>query len=291
MEYILANDLVKVAIKRKGAELCSFTTLNGDFDYVWQAEAAVWARHAPILFPIVGKLKGNSYQYKGHTYHLPQHGFARDMDFEQRLMTTTEASFRLSSSEATRTNYPFDFHLDVSYKLEDTTLHITWQVTNTGQEEMLFSIGAHPGFNIMLNEGETLSDYYLLFEKPETLPLYALEAGLIAGVKQPAYINNSRRLDLFEGIFDLDALVFPAPRSNSITLCNKAGDYKLVVGCEDFTYLGIWSKPGEPFVCIEPWLGVADSTTSLGYLAEKPGIIALEAGGIFKHSHYIRLEV
>jgi galactose mutarotase-like enzyme len=290
MEYRLANEVLQVGIKRKGAELCSLKTLHGDFDYMWQAEPAVWARHAPILFPIVGKLRNNAYQHHGKEYHLPQHGFARDMDFESRQINQTEASFRLVSSDATRVNYPFDFILDVGYHLEGSKLHTSWRVENTGKDVLPFSIGAHPGFNLLLEEGQTIADYSLHFEQPETASLLGLEGGLLAGVRQAHYLDNSKLLPLSAHLFDDDALVFEGLKSRYVDLAKRDGSHLVRVSLEGFDYLGIWSKPGQPFVCIEPWCGVADSTNATGQLIEKLGLQLLPAGGVFEKQYTIGLE-
>lgn len=289
MEYRLANEVLQIGIKRKGAELCSIRTLQGDFDYLWQAEAAVWARHAPILFPIVGKLKNNAYHYAGKEYHLPQHGFARDMDFECRQISQTDALFRLSNSEATERNFPFPFHLDISYQLHDAQISIGWQVHNTGTGVLPFSIGAHPGFNLLLEEGQSLAEYSLVFEVPETASLLALEAGLLAGVAQPRFLNESNTLQLSANLFDQDALIFEGLQSRYVDLVKQDGSHRVRVSLEGFPYLGIWSKPGQPFVCIEPWCGIADSTVASGQLIDKQGIIMLPAGEVFTRSYSITI--
>jgi galactose mutarotase-like enzyme len=284
-DFKIGNDTLSVGFKKKGAELCSLVDLRNHREYIWQAEPAVWARHAPILFPIVGKLRMNQYKLGEATYNLPQHGFARDTDFVCLENTATKAIFRLESSEATLVNYPFHFYLDVEYELVGATLNITYKVTNKGEAEQYFSIGAHPGFNIMQGVGETLEDYRLEFEQDEITPLYQLQEGLVAGVKERKFLNRERVIEFKEGIFDDDALILTNLKSDWVALRNTAGDYNLQIGIKGFPFLGIWSKPGHPFICVEPWYGIADHTTTAGQLSEKTGIIKLEAGQTFA-CHY-----
>lgn len=290
MIYNLYNDHLQVGIKRKGAELCSLRPVNSDLEYIWQAEAAVWARHAPVLFPIVGKLRANKYYWLGNEYHLPQHGFARDMDFSCISHSTCKAEFELTHNEISRLNYPFDFKLKITYELAGNRLNISWHVINQGEEPMPFSIGAHPGFNIQVFENEQVDDYYLKFSSPETLDLFGLSDGLISGVKTPAFLNNISELQLTRNIFDADALVFRGHKSKSIALVNKQGNYNLTIGTEGFQYLGIWSKPGQPFVCIEPWHGIADTVEHDGDILTKEGVMILGAGKTFDSSYYISVE-
>ncbi len=292
MDYTLSNDHLVVGIKRKGAELCSIKQTgfsDQSFEYIWQAEPAVWARHAPILFPIVGKLRKNAYTWKEKEYYLPQHGFARDMDFDLLNQTETTAAFRLVASPASHTNYPFDFELIISYTLDGNKVLTSWEVKNQGQGPMPFSIGAHPGFNINVHEGETIEDYSITFDKPERVPSYQLEAGLVAGVAERHFLNRDTTLALTPTMFDNDAIILPGLASDLVTLSNKKGDYRLSISIDGFEYLGLWSKPGQPFICIEPWLGIADSTVGVQDISKKLGIRMLEPAATFSKTYFIQI--
>lgn len=287
MNYQLVNDFISVSIKQKGAELASLKKSDSEFEYIWQAEPAVWARHAPILFPIVGKLRNNSYRYNDVEYYLPQHGFARDMDFTLVSSSETSLLLELTANEISKTNYPFDFVLRIGYQLDGPRLGITWEVINKGDNVMPFSIGGHPGFNLLPEE--TLNDYHLEFDKQERVPSYYLDGGLIAGVAERFKLNREQIFALDVNTFDNDAVVLPNLVSESVTLRNRKNNYQLTMGIAGFDYLGIWSKPGQPFICVEPWLGIADSTTGDADITKKMGIKLLPSHETFSKSYFIQV--
>ncbi|MDQ3290846.1 MAG: aldose 1-epimerase family protein, partial [Bacteroidota bacterium] len=146
MMHTLQNDTFQIGVQEHGAELCSFKNTQTNLEYIWQADPAIWARHAPVLFPIVGKLKDNQYTYKGKSYTLPQHGFARDHAFTLESKTENSLTFLLQQSEASLNNYPFDFRLFISYRLEENALTVAYRVENPSDKNLYFSLGAHPGF-------------------------------------------------------------------------------------------------------------------------------------------------
>ncbi|MES2387413.1 MAG: aldose 1-epimerase family protein [Bacteroidota bacterium] len=279
MPHILSNNLLAVGVHAQGAELCSLVRHTDSREYIWQAEPIVWARHAPVLFPIVGKLRNNAYEYYGKTWYLPQHGFARDMDFKIVTESADELVFELQQTEATLNFYPFLFRLQISYKLAGNRLAIKYTVINPDSEKPLyFGIGAHPGFAAPAHADESISDYYLEFEKPETLFRQNLEAGLRLPAETVPYLDNARVIALSDEIFKDDALVFAGHESAYVRLLNKRGDYSLKIEIKDFPYLGIWAKPGAPFVCVEPWYGIADTRNASPDYTVKEGNIKLEAG-------------
>ncbi|MDP9042893.1 MAG: aldose 1-epimerase family protein, partial [Bacteroidota bacterium] len=165
--FTLENELLRVTVSTKGAELQSITGKAFGIEYLWNGNPAFWAKKSPILFPIVGSLKNNSYSYQGKSYTLPRHGFARDMDFQVEKQSLKDITFLLKSNSETKTNYPFDFEFRIKYQLQADELSTEYQISNTGNGVLLFSVGGHPAFNLPLTAGTEFSDYYLKFDETE----------------------------------------------------------------------------------------------------------------------------
>ncbi|PRM94726.1 aldose 1-epimerase family protein [Aliarcobacter cryaerophilus] len=274
MNYEIKNNFIKVKIKSFGAELNSLQKIDNDFEYIWQANPQYWARHSPVLFPIVGRLKNDSYFYKGKKYTLSQHGFARDKEFEVVVQDDDFIEFRLKNDEKTLEIYPFLFELNISYKLEKTKLIISYIVKNASEDKLYFSIGAHPAFNI--SNGD-----FLEFENTTTSTRYFLnDKGLIYKNEKLNFLESKLILD--EEIFKNDALVFNDENIKSINLRDKNNNKILKVEFKDFPYLGVWSKQNlAPFVCIEPWFGVADEENSNQNIEDKREIQVLKKDEVF----------
>lgn len=288
MIYSISNEYIQVSIKKLGAELCSLKKLDDTLEYIWQADEKYWARHSPILFPIVGKLLDNEYIYENKTYKISQHGFARDCIFELVKKEDDSIVFKLQSNEDTLNIYPFEFELYVEYRIEKNTLDIIWKVLNKSKGEMLFSIGAHPAFNWPLKSGDK-SEYFMEFEDTKELQRLPLTSKGINADYELVELENSN-LSLDEELFKDDALVIQNLENKSIVLKNSLDDSMVKVEFESFPYLGIWSKPtGAPFICIEPWYGVADFINHNKELKDKKGIISLEKDGIFQSKYSISI--
>ena len=281
MNYQIKNEFIKVQINTFGAELNSLQKINEDVEYIWQGDSKYWARHSPILFPIVGRLKEDSYFYKNQKYSMSQHGFARDYEFEVIDKKDDFVEFRLIADEKSLEKYPFLFELSISYKLENSKLIISYKVKNSSDEKIYFSIGAHPAFNWPLQENEKKEDYFLEFENITNTKRYFLnDKGLVYKNSDLNLVNS--KLDLNEELFLDDALVFNDTNIKNATFKNKENKNFIKVEFEKFPYLGIWSKPsGAPFLCIEPWFGVADLENCTSKIEEKRGILALEKEEIF----------
>lgn len=286
--YTLENELCRVTVAAHGAELHSFVRKDlGHLEYIWPAEAAYWNRHAPVLFPIVGRLPQDTYEHQGQSYQLGQHGFARDREFTLLHQTQAELTLELRADEQSRRQYPFGFALRISYRLAGATLTIGWEVENPGPEELLFSIGAHPAFRCPLLPEESFEDYEFVFDHPVTLRRYLLEGGLLNGQTAPV-LEQHTTLPLTYALFAEDALVFKHFDFTHLTLRSRRSGRSVRVRFDGFPYLGLWTKgPGAPFVCIEPWQGIASSTTSSPELADKEGILSLQPGQQFSTSHSI----
>ena len=282
MNYEIKNSFIKAKIKLFGAELNSLQKIDEDLEYIWQGNPKYWARHSPVLFPIVGRLKDDSYFYKNKKYNLSQHGFARDKEFELIKKGEDFIEFRLKNDEETLKNYPFLFELNISYKLEKTKLIISYKVKNRSEDRLYFSIGAHPAFNISSGD-------FLDFEDVRTSKRYFLDdKGLIYKNQEVSFTKNSLILD--EEIFKNDALVFNDNNIKSIILRDKNSNKILKVEFKDFPYLGVWSKPNlAPFVCIEPWFGVADEENSNQNIEDKRGVQVLLKDELFSCFYSIEI--
>ncbi len=287
MQSTIKNNFISVDINHKGAELCSIKN-NANLEFLWQADERYWPRHAPILFPIVGKLKDFSYTHKRSKYTLPQHGFARDKNFFLKSISEDFVVFYLNSDMDTQASYPFEFELVVSYGLIKNKLIVDYKVSNFGTEEMPFSIGAHPGFSCPIVKDESFEDYKLIFDEKETLQRLLLKEGLFSGETE-SFLNNENEMRLSQATFEKDAIVLENYKSKFITLQSTRSNHSVKFGIQGFPYLGLWSKPGAPFVCIEPWFGLADSSEATGELSSKKGIIILPSQKEFSCSYSIEV--
>ncbi|MEO6305726.1 MAG: aldose 1-epimerase family protein [Bacteroidia bacterium] len=273
MQAVISSESLKVTINHFGAELCSVKNKNG-IEFIWQAQKDVWARHAPVLFPIVGKLKDNFFIYEGKKYELPQHGFARDNEFELVNKTADSCTFQLRSNIETKKIFPFDFVFVVVYQVQQNTVTKNYKISNPANGVVYFNAGDHPGFNCPLTPNETFEDYYIEFEKNSFLQT-KLNNGLRTDAKTVLNLKDNK-LFLTKELFDNDALVFENNQINSISLCSAKLGHKITLQCQDWPYFGIWTKKGNTgFICLEPWYGIADHENSNHELTKKEGIIHL----------------
>jgi galactose mutarotase-like enzyme len=276
----LKNEVLTATISTKGAELQQLIHQHTGINYMWSGDAAYWGKYSPVLFPIVGGLKNDSYRYKEQTYALPRHGFARDKEFIAAQPGNTEAVFTLQDDAQTKKVYPFAFVLKLRYQLSGNSLSCTYEVYNPAEEVLLFSIGAHPAFAVPLVKELVYSDYYLQFNKSETLQRWKLLNGLIDIKAEPVATTNNR-LALHPSLFYEDAVVLKQLKSNCITLCADKNEHGMHFHFNDFPFFGIWAAKDAPFVCLEPWCGIADSVNHNQQLEEKEGINRLAPGESF----------
>lgn len=290
MKYSIENELFKVEVNECGAELCSILSKKTGYEYIWQADPKVWKASSPVLFPIVGRLKDQTYHYQGKSYKLPKHGFFRQNP-NVRLINRTPSrlSFALSSDQETLAQYPFSFEVKISFLLVDSRLQVFHEVANVGNGPMYFSLGGHPAFNYPWKEGENKDDYYLQFERKENNTIYELlDNGLLNGKEKPMLEDNDR-LYMEKGLFDHDALIFKETHSSEVSIKSKTSKGRISIHFGDFPYLAVWSKPEANFLCIEPWQGLPDFKDSKQELANKPGIIQLLSGNIHYASYTIQI--
>ncbi|UKM64447.1 aldose 1-epimerase family protein [Flavobacteriaceae bacterium GSB9] len=289
--FTLKNDLLKIAVKKTGAELCQITSVKHGTEFMWDANPDVWSSHAPNLFPIIGALKNDTYIFEGKKYNLPKHGLVRhNTDIEIYKLTEIKVTFKLSYNEKTLSNYPFKFELYVSFTLNGTSIEVEHIVKNIDSKTMYFSVGGHPAFKCPVFHNENYNGYILEFEHAENAKTHCinLENGLISQKTKPI-LSNSKVLHLTHDLFNEDALVFKDLKSKKVKLKSKNNGEILSVSYGDFPYLGIWAKPTGDYVCIEPWLGIADNETSNQNFVTKEGIMSLKPKNDFTATYTIEI--
>ena len=274
--FQLQNNLLSIKVNSFGAELNSVISKQTSIEYIWQADSSVWARHAPNLFPIVGKLKNGEFIYESKTYQLPQHGFARDNEFICIEQSNDYLLFELTASEKTLLNYPFHFSLQIGYRLIENKVITSYSVFNPDNADLYFSVGAHPAFNCPLQSDESFSDYELVFNKKESLVINTLNDGLISSQTKPLQLKNNK-LNVSKQLFDNDAMVFMNSQIDEVQLVSAKTKHGVSLVSRDWPYYGIWAKKDtEQFVCLEPWNGIADFDNTDGAFINKTGMIKLK---------------
>jgi galactose mutarotase-like enzyme len=270
--HVLSQGQLTATIAQYGAELSSLRA--NDHEFLWQARP-IWPRHAPLLFPVIGRLVHDQLRIDGRTYPMTQHGFARDMDFAWIERTKSTCHLSLTDSEATRAHYPYAFALDARYTLRDGQLHADFTISNPADTILPASFGLHPAFNWPLFDAIPREDHTLIFAAEEPAPIRQLQAGLLLPNPIPSTIKG-RRLALAPELFAHDALILDRPASRSAKLAVPDGR-GITIAWEGVTCLGIWSKPAD-FLCIEPWHGHADPVGFEGDFTTKPGLMLIPPG-------------
>ncbi|MFN8347848.1 MAG: aldose 1-epimerase family protein [Spirosomataceae bacterium] len=285
----LQNEFLSAAFRPKGAELVSLILRSASLDFMWEGDPAFWGKHSPVLFPIVGGLKDNTYFFNGKAYPLPRHGFAREKTFAVEHLSDASVTFLLTHDESTLAVYPFAFAFRIRYTLNDNQLQVTYLVENPGDTPMWFSVGGHPAFKVPFLAGTTYEDYVLSFNQKEDWARWPLTpAGLIE--KAPVLLAQATtELPLTKELFYEDALVFKNYRSDSVTLHTPKSAHSLRFDFAGFPYLGVWAIKNADFVCIEPWCGIADSVDHPQDITRKEGIIVLPAKGSFERTWTVTL--
>ena len=296
--FTLENDELLVTVARRGAELTRIYDKKADREVLWCAEPSVWNRHAPVLFPFVGKCYEGAYVHDGKEYGMTPHGFARDMDFEPLLCDMDECWFRLKDTPETYEKYPFHFEVEIGHRLEGRTIEVMWKVANTDSGEMLFMMGGHPAFQVP--EGKNIYDFTFEFNRrgcregqfTDCLNYLAPNAN---GYEKEELQGNLKlsegRVPLTKGFFDTAlTYMFDEAQVSSVSLMVDGSPY-VTLECSDFPYLGIWTMEAtHPFVCLEPWYGICASDGYKGELKDRRGIISLPGWENWQKSYQIRVE-
>jgi len=268
-KYSIQNKFLTVNINRLGAELCSVIDSEGT-EFIWQA-GEVWPKHAPNLFPIVGSLLDHEYTYQGETYSLSHHGFARNKNFELLHQSEHSVCLVLQHDEETLHSYPFKFTFLITYTLEANNLSQTFRVINDDDRTLPVSFGGHPGFN-----ASPINDFEIIFSEKEFIKSNQLSGPYIN--ENEIDIIQTDRISMDKTIFYNDALIFQGLNSKEVSLQKKNSTYAVKMNIDEFPYLGIWAKPGAPYVCLEPWQGLADYLDHNKNIEHKKGIILLPFG-------------
>lgn len=289
-QVLLTNDRIQIEISSVGAEPLEIWDKKENRNVLWNGNPKYWKRHSPILFPNVGKYYKNEFRYKGVTYSEGQHGFARDRVFECVSHTNVKSVHRLVSDDATREIYPFDFELTVTHTLVDNEIHIGWEVKNTGNGPMYFTIGGHPAF-ALLREAKDKSDYVVEIPGKDRLIYHLIDpetGNPHHDVMYQLKLKN-HQIALSDKLFEKDALIFDNGQIEEAVLKTKEGKTLVTLKAKGFPNFGIWSVPGAPFVCLEPWIGRTDDTGFDGDISEKPGITCVQPGNVFNAGYIIAL--
>lgn len=291
MMIVIENDWLKVDIVRHGAEVRKVMHKKNGLDFMWTGDEAYWGRVSPVLFPVVGRLKEDHYQLDGQTYKMSQHGFLRDVEFEVEEQTPTTVSFVFESLGRFIPVYPYEFKAVIRYRLMEDSLIVQWEILNVNKEAMYFSIGAHPAFKVPLVENETIEDYHLHFTPAvnKNVMEYEIKDALI---HEKGTAIDLATIPLTSSLFERDALIYS--HIDKVTLVSNQSRHGVEVMFQDFPFVGIWSKYMEtdgtiaPFVCIEPWYGIADTYDTTGNLKEKFGVNKLGAGETFQAEYTMK---
>jgi galactose mutarotase-like enzyme len=288
--FTIENDKLRVSVKKQGAELCSLIDKRDNIEHIWQADPTVWPWHAPMLFPIIGVSENDELRINGKKYTMQKHGFARKSEFKLYEQTSNSLTFLLKSINLSIEVFPFHFELFVFYILDNDKLIIKYEVKNTDTQTIYFSIGAHPAFALAYHEGESIEDYYLEFEEKEQISRHHINKadGMINGEKSQI-LDNAKIIPITKTMFEKDAYIFKDHISRSIAIKSNKHPKTVKVSFEDFNYLGLWAIAGAKYVCIEPWLGCADTSGELVDFSKKEGIISLENEKSFSCVHSIQI--
>lgn len=285
---LLQNEYLIIESKKSGAELTRIYSKKLNKDILWNGDNKYWARQSPILFPIVGKLLDNKTIIENDIYSMGQHGFARDLYFKVLNSTSNSISYILESDKITKKLYPYSFELIIKYTLIESSINIEWTVKNTDSKDIYFSIGAHPAFNIPMDNDNSLNDYYLKFKHKNNVSKVILNG---AFSDKYTHIDNLDTLNLSPDLFINDALVYT--NIDTISIHSNKNDNFIKVSFDDFPLVGIWtpyykdSKSVAPFLCIEPWYGLADNINSDYNFKNKDYINKLSVDKNFKASYSI----
>ncbi|WP_299382001.1 aldose 1-epimerase family protein [uncultured Lacinutrix sp.] len=289
--FELSNSILKIKVKPVGAELCEISSVKNNTQFMWDANPDVWGSFAPNLFPIIGALKDETYFYNGIKYSMPKHGFVRHSeDIKLIKETKNSLSFSLTYNEDLLKIYPFKFEYIITYTLNNNTLNINYTVKNKDNRTIYFSVGGHPAFKCPLYNDENYTDYNLVFETEETSKTHLLnmQTGLVKNETKPVF-NTKNSIQLKPDLFKNDALIFKDLKSRKVALVNDLRGEILNITFKGFNYLGLWAKLNASYVCIEPWLGIADQENASQNITEKEGIIKLPENETFSANYSIQI--
>lgn len=284
----IKNEYIKIGILEQGAELCSYIDNQNNREVIWIGDSTYWKRHSPVLFPLVGKIENGQFKLGKITYNLSAHGFARDKKFQVVHKKSDTVTLELQADDETRIGYPFEFKLQVILTLQVKQLTVTYKVINEKDTDIYFCLGAHPGINVPTKSGLKYEDYKLTFEQEEKSDRHILTPdGFRTGAVTKNWLNGNT-INLKEELFQDDALIFDDLKSKSLIIESDKGGDKVKIGWNNFPDMGIWkSYNNSPFVCIEPWNGMADQVGLNNDFKDKKGVVKLSGESEFECSFTI----
>jgi galactose mutarotase-like enzyme len=277
----IQNADLEVVAQLLGAQLTSVLDKRNNIQHLWQADENVWPWHAPVLFPTVGRCLNDEIWIEGKPYPMQKHGFARNNEFELAYNTGEEVKFVLKSNARTLEMFPFLFEFSIAYALKGNQLITTYGVKNPGDKNLPFSVGGHPAFSIPFIQGESIEDYFLEFEQVEESPRHHINSEGFFDGRKTMTLNNTNRINITRNLFNDDALIFKYLKSTRVTIRSYKNSHSLSVDFKGFEYLGIWAKEGAQYVCIEPWIGCADTAGLITDFNNKEGVRTIEPGNEF----------
>lgn len=291
MNAILKSESATVEIRPLGAELISFKENESGREYMWSGDAEFWTGRSPVLFPIVGSVYDGVMRAEGGEYALKNHGFARNREFRLVEAEEKRAVFHLSADEETLAIYPYKFALTLTYTLEGSSLRIQYRVDNDDDKPIFFQLGTHPAFNCPIDGDGEFEDYVLEFNQEETLERFYVTGGNIQiPDKSEIVLEKGTVLPLTRAQFEEGAMIFRDVKSDRVTLRSEKSEHSVSVSSENFPYLGIWQPKNAPFLCIEPWHGLADADKFEGELKDKELAVELEPGEYFEAALVIEVK-
>jgi len=287
----LNNNVASVSVNENGGEMISFKSLVSGYEYLWNGDSNYWTGHAPLLFPIVCAAKNREIKIEGQKYTIGNHGFARGSKFKLVEESENQLTYLLEYNDETLKMYPYKFKLYIKYLLEDNKVTIKYTIENVDEKAIYFSIGTHPGFNCKFTESDKLEDYYIEFDQKETMNRLFMNGNneLINGQSE-LVMEDDKVLYLKKEMFEKGAMVFRNMNSKEVTLKSKTSDKSVKLSYDNLPYMGIWQPEGAPFICIEPWHGIADHDAFDGEFKEKEMIIKLEEKGAYNTSYSIEVK-
>lgn len=290
MNQKIKNDIAEVEISSLGAEVLSFKTLSYDCEYIWNGDKNYWPSHSPILFPIVCAVNEGKIKVDGKEYVIGNHGFAKKSEFTLLKESENSLTYQLSFDEETLKMYPYKFELNITYTLVESTLSVKCIVRNIDHQKIYFQIGTHPGFNCPISDNDNFEDYYLEFECKENLDrLFMNGSNVVINDKSETILKDQSVLPLTHQLFHNGALVFRNITSEKISLKSSKSDKMVILSYDNLPYLGLWQAKDAPFVCIEPWYGIADTEGFNGEFKEREMVIELDKDKAFECNYTIEI--
>ena len=292
MLYTIHNERIEITVTDMGAELQSIRNLKNGKEYLWQGDPRFWTGRAYNLFPICGRLFEGKYTYRGKTYEMNLHGFARKTQYEMVDCQDQSITFRLLSDEKLKEQYPFDFELLLTYTLNNNTIETAFAVKNTGENDLIFAVGGHPGFRIPVEDGLDLNDFYLAFDEPASAQAIVMsDSCLYTGKMIDFPLRDEKYLNLQHDMFDHDA-IFLHGMSHGVTLRSDKTEDAVHLSYPDMQYLGLWHAPktNAPYICLEPWYSIPADDGVVDDLETKRDMIHLAPKKIYHNTFTISIQ-